>query len=187
MSENAAPTPSPMSQKQEDFLLLLERRAWGNQEGHERLARFKKLCGGTPTTVQATAEIKALQGLLATRRNDRGGKSRATTGAPDGHYAVYKDGSPILVLLDKPTEGKWAGYTFLTTVPMVPGLEPEPVKGEDAEFVLNEIQSAPSVAATNFGRITGRCPVCRRKLPQSFLEAGVGMHRECMMSVPASL
>lgn len=187
MSENAAQSPSLMSQKQEDFLLLLERRAWGNQDGPERMALFKKSCGGSPTTLQASAEIKGLQGLLATRRKDGAGNSRATTGAPEGHYAVYKDGIPILVLLDKPAEGKWAGYTFLTTVPTVPGLEPEPVRGEEAEFILNEIQAAPSVAATNFGRITGRCPVCRRKLPQSYREAGVGMHRQCMMSVPAEL
>ncbi|MCC3292407.1 hypothetical protein [Arthrobacter sp. zg-Y1110] len=180
MSENAAPTPSPMSQKQEDFLLLLERRVWGSREAPQRLAEFRQSCGGSPTTAQASAEIKKLQGLEASRPKPAG---RRRTDAPEGCYGVYKDGSIVLVKLSKPTEGKWAGYNFLTTVPIIPEQEPEPVRGEEARLILEEIQAEPSASATEFGRITRHCPFCRRKLSVAYLQAGVGIHSECRAKV----
>ena len=173
----AAPGNAPMmTPAQRAFLQKLTR----NNPGF--LAEFARRCGGAVTAKQASAEIKRLQSRptkplpLVTN-----GKGIATTTAPVGRYAVEALGRITLVEITKPTEGKWAGYTFVKTAPHLEGYTPEAVRGDEAVLVLNEIESDQRYCATRYGRITGRCGQCNRRLsdPQS-LSLGIGP--DCLMN-----
>lgn len=164
-----------MTPAQDAFLQKLTKDAPGGARAF--MAEFTRRCGGAVTSVQASAEIKRLQAdpvknvaPLATGPN-----GTATTTAPPGRYAVEALGLVTLVEVTKPTEGKWAGYTFIKHVPAYEGQTPETVRGQEAVLVLNEIQTHPQACSASYGRITGRCGICNRRLSDSqSLSMGIG-------------
>jgi hypothetical protein len=175
MPENA---PNLVTQPQLNFLRKLAHQVTG--DGNAHLAAFTASHSGAVTTVAASAEIKRLKALA-----DSGAKpparrqEAATTVAPVGRYAVDLPGNSMLVEITKPSSGRWAGYTFVKTVPLLAGVEPEPVKGKLAADVLKAIDENPRGCAGTYGRITGRCGQCNRRLSDpSSKELGVGP--ECM-------
>lgn len=178
MTENAA--PNMVTQPQLNFLRKLAHQVTG--DGNAHLAAFTDSHSGSVTTVAASAEIKRLKALVdsgavnppAPRR-----KEAATTVAPAGRYAVDLRGNSLLVEITKPSSGKWAGYTFVKTVPLVAEVAAEPVLGKLAVDVLKAIDENPRGCAGMYGRITGRCGQCHRRLSDpSSKELGVGP--ECM-------
>ena len=164
----------PMTDAQAAFIKRLAHQVVG--EGEEYLAKIAHKYGGGISTVQASTEIKHLQNLQSGARPIVQKNGRATTTAPPGRYAVKDtEGVPVIVEITKPTEGQWAGYTFVKTVPLIPNGQEMPVRGTEAVHVLNEIEKSPMLAAENYGRMTGRCGQCKRRLsdPQS-LQIGIG-------------
>lgn len=177
MPEN---TPRMATQPQMQLLRRVAHEVTGNGDAH--LAAFMASHSGALTTVVASAEIKRLKALSASgvakppapRRQEA-----ATTVAPVGRYAVDLPGNSMLVEITKPSSGPWAGYTFVKTVPLLAGVEPEPVKGRLAVDVLKAIDENPRGCAGMYGRITGRCGQCNRRLSDpSSKELGVGP--ECL-------
>jgi hypothetical protein len=179
MPENTAPMAS---EPQLQYILKLAHPATGDGRAH--LEALKASCGGALTVAQASAEIKRLKALPAGARPAAAPKKLQvlTTEAPPGRYAVELPGArgSSLVELSKPTSGKWNGYTFVKTVPIFEGGEPQPIKGEMAVLAIREIDANPLGTAAIYGVITGRCGQCNRRLSDaSSIAMGIGP--ECMM------
>lgn len=97
----------------------------------------------------------------------------AAVKVPAGRYALEgSDGITGFYLVEKPTDGKWIGHTFLKRQS---GEDLIPVKGAERAAVLRTIAQAPKEASILFGRKRGVCGVCNRTLtdPES-VAAGIG-------------
>lgn len=83
---------------------------------------------------------------------------------PAGHYAIDgEDGLLKFYEVDRPTEGRWAGYTF---VAVQASDERHPVRGYAARRTILEKIVAVGIQAAmeRYGREIGRCGHCRRTL-----------------------
>ncbi len=93
---------------------------------------------------------------------------------PAGRYAIRgTDGVVKFYVVDKPTEGKWAGCTF---VDQQAGDDLHPVKDRARRTdILAAIGVDPLSASRLYGTELGRCGVCNRTLtdPDS-IAAGIG-------------
>lgn len=92
-----------------------------------------------------------------------------------GHYAVASatgNNDLDFFRVDRPTEGRWAGRTF---VKRVIGGHPEyAVRGEAAREALARIAADPD-AGPRYGREIGRCCRCNRRLTDEVSRAaGIG-------------
>lgn len=100
--------------------------------------------------------------------------------APAGHYAVRTPaGLPhglTFVRVDRPTEGRWAGRTFVKQI--VGGHPAELIRGAAAIAILLLIEADVEAAAQLYGQEIGRCCVCNRTLtdPES---RRLGIGPEC--------
>ena len=94
---------------------------------------------------------------------------------PAGRYAVDgEDGTLKFYRVDRPTEGRWAGYTF---VKVQASDELHPVKGRIASAaILNKIVAVgPQEAMLRYGREIGSCGHCGRTLTnEESRERGIG-------------
>jgi len=99
---------------------------------------------------------------------------------PEGHYAVASEtGNNDLDFfrVDRPTEGKWAGRTFVKRV--VGGKPDFGVRGEAAVKVCERIVAAGvREAALLYGQEIGRCCRCNRHLTDEDSRA-FGMGPDC--------
>lgn len=92
---------------------------------------------------------------------------------PEGRYAIDFEGQLRFFKVDRPAEGRWAGYVF---VKEQAGDDLYPVRGPRRDRVLTAIAAADPVAATlRYGLELGKCGVCGRTLtdPES-RAAGIG-------------
>lgn len=99
---------------------------------------------------------------------------------PAGHYAVPSltgNNDLDFFRVDKPTEGKWAGYIF---VKRVIGGRPDNRVTKTTKFqALNAIrQAGPAAAAMLYARELGRCSTCNRHLTDE-ISRRVGKGPEC--------
>src|SRR5688572_7721485 len=77
-----------------------------------------------------------------------------------GRYAVEHDGVLKFYKVDKPTEGRWAGYTF---VEVQASDETYPVRNRNArEEILALIAVDPQAAMVRYGMELGHCGHCGR-------------------------
>lgn len=92
---------------------------------------------------------------------------------PEGHYAVDgEDGTLKFYKLDKPTEGRWAGYTFLKVQASDDFF---PVKGAAKHVIIEKIAADVRGALVRYGHELGKCGVCNRTLTNKpSREAGIG-------------
>lgn len=92
---------------------------------------------------------------------------------PAGRYAVDNaDGELRFYKVDRPTEGRWEGYTF---VKVLASDEEHPVRGKAAVSVLEKIAMDPAAASTRYGHEIGRCGICNRTLTDEDSRArGIG-------------
>lgn len=91
---------------------------------------------------------------------------------PAGRYAVEVDGKLGFFKVDQPTEGRWAGYTFVKQ--MASDTE-YAVRGDRKDLVLSAIANAPQAASVRYGREIGACGVCGRTLTDEGSRArGIG-------------
>lgn len=103
-------------------------------------------------------------GHRAYRYRDRGWNEvkRLRRLVPAGHFAVKMDDRWRFYRIDKPTEGRWAGYTF---VKVQASDDYWPVKGQQKLLdVLGKIAEDPRAAAIRYGKEIGRCAICNRTL-----------------------
>lgn len=95
---------------------------------------------------------------------------------PEGYYAIASKGDNdlLFVKVDRPTQGKWSGYTFVKMI--VGGHEPTPIRGGQATDVLARIMAAGVVESMAlYGQEIGRCGHCNRVLTDDESRArGIG-------------
>lgn len=100
-------------------------------------------------------------------------KITVTTDLPAGRYAVQGlDGTVMRYQIDKPENGKWAGWTFVRDLDTK-----EPIKDRDhKQAILDELAEAGYLeSAKLYGKTTGECGICHKTLtnPES-IAAGIG-------------
>lgn len=90
-----------------------------------------------------------------------------------GYYAIEVDGVLKFYRVDRPTEGKWAGYTFLS---VQASDDFWPIKNRDQKRAILELIAAdPKAAGARYGREIGRCYRCHRTLTDATSRAnGIG-------------
>lgn len=96
---------------------------------------------------------------------------------PEGYYAVTsRTGNNDLdfFAVDRPTEGRWAGYVFVKRV--IGGHVDTPVRGAEARMALEAIvEQGVSESQALYGREIGRCGACNRTLTDELSrELGIG-------------
>ncbi|AWY06555.1 hypothetical protein HOT45_gp54 [Gordonia phage Trine] len=96
---------------------------------------------------------------------------------PAGRYALEtttEDATNTVAFyrVDRPTEGKWAGRTFLK---LLRSDDEVAVRGASAKAILDRIAADPEAASKRFGQEIGECGVCGRTLTNdASREAGIG-------------
>jgi hypothetical protein len=88
-------------------------------------------------------------------------------------YAVEIDGTLKFYQIDKPRDGRWAGYTF---VKVQASDETYPVKNPKLNIkILSQILKDPAEAMLRYGKEIGRCGHCGRTLTnEESRERGIG-------------
>lgn len=163
-----------MTPKQVEFLRTLAVEAMGEQDAKAYLDQLRT-DHPRPSAEQASAWIDELKDRKTHSPITAPPKARG--GLPSvaaGRYAVTADdGTVLLYKVDRPTEGKFAGWTFVKWV-RENGYE-SALRKPQAERVLARIAENPMDALVAYGRRTGVCGVCGRKLtdPES-VEQGIG-------------
>ena len=92
---------------------------------------------------------------------------------PAGRYAVdTEEGHLAFYRVDRPTEGKWAGYTF---VKVQASDELHRVRGQAAKAVLAKMAVDPTAAMLRYGQDIGECGHCGRTLTdETSRQLGIG-------------
>ena len=148
-------------------------------------------CGGYIQAEQGHIEQTAAEGWKVFHNGDcpqivhglPGSEARARSdgkpwpNVPAGRYAVKSlSGNNDLDFfrVDRPTQGTWAGRTFVKRV--IGGRADTPVRGASAEKVLKAILAAgPDKAMALFGQTLGYCGRCGRSLTDETSRAlGIG-------------
>lgn len=181
----ATPRPTtaegaPMSDSQRAFLRRLAHQITG--DGDAFVDAFLSRHGGAPTSQDASAALKNLQGRREAGESAPKTKgTRLTTAAPSGRYAVTLPGTtnPLLVQINRPKTGRWAGYTFVVEVSFLPGGEQRPVLGREAELALEAISADPRGCSARYGTLTGHCGLCNLRLRNEASKA-LGIGPECI-------
>jgi hypothetical protein len=159
--------------KQTDFIRTLLAERAGNEAAE---AVRDALNARRPQGISAAVASDAITRLLAIKVPRR---ATAPEGdeptVPAGHYAtISRTGSQDLDFwrVDCPTEGRWAGRTFVKRV--IGGHEDTPVRGEEARQALAAIAGDPE-AGPRYGQEIGRCYRCNRTLTdQTSRDLGIG-------------
>lgn len=91
----------------------------------------------------------------------------------DGHYAlVAADGTVKFYEVNSPTEGKWAGRTF---VAVQASDDRHAVRNPAARTaILAAIAADPKAAMLRYGAELGRCGHCNRTLTSEWRKVGIG-------------
>lgn len=92
----------------------------------------------------------------------------------NGYYALEAEhGATAFYRVDSPTEGKWAGFTF---VKIVAGPDEHNIKNPGIrKSIITRIAANPLAASTLYGQKIGRCGVCHTRLTnEESRERGIG-------------
>lgn len=124
-------------------------------------------CGHCKGSHDSVAAVRACSGRPDRPRTD------APTDVPSGRYAVKVDGDLNFYKVNKPTEGRWAGYVF---VDQVVGDNYYGIKVRaNREKILAAIAVNPGERSRRYGREIGECGVCGRQLTDAASRAaGIG-------------
>lgn len=100
---------------------------------------------------------------------------------PEGMYAVPGGETRLKVRIDKPEEGKWKGFVFVKDGAEYGRGERYGMQKPNSVYVgkisdeLRIIQANPEAASVAYGRLTGTCGRCGRKLEDAAsIAAGIG-------------
>ena len=119
----------------------------------------------------------------------RGDAKQHKWSMPPGRYALLVDPEPWggstggadatewrFYQVDKPTLGRWAGYTFIKRLIGAPGdYKKVDMRQDERNKMLAAIERNPKLASLNYGKQAGVCGICSSPLtnPES-LAAGIG-------------
>jgi hypothetical protein len=151
-------TLRPASDKQKAFVrtLLAER------EGNPTAEAIRGALNVARTSSQLTAAVvsDAITRLLELPKN------QAKVEAPAGRYALpAEDGHFVFYKVDRPTEGKWAGYVFVKQlVGSVGSWDEQRLSRQTADSTLARIAADPEEAARMFGIKAKACGMCASPL-----------------------
>lgn len=139
------------------------------------IARLEDVEGGKTVLMREASEVISwLHTLPLTGQAKADPAPKATLpDVPAGRYAVVIDSVTKFFKVDRPTEGKWAGYTFLK---IQASDELYPVRDRDTKRqVLELIAQDPKEAMLRYGREIGACGHCGRTLTDEQSRAyGIG-------------
>lgn len=174
-SKGEAPVPTagsgtPPSEKQLAFLRTL---------CDERGLDFDSIADGLDRR-SASAKIDEVKAMDRPGREGEG-EARSILDRlviPAGRYAIASsDGGWEFYQVDRPDEGKWAGYVFLSRLHGAPG-DWSRVAVRDLvqkSVVFTAIDEDTMAAAVAFGRESGECSQCGSPLSnQKSIDAGIG-------------
>jgi hypothetical protein len=182
--ERAARGSDVPTDKQKAFVrtLLAERGGVHTAESVRSLLNDHRTAG----TLTRKVVSKAIETLLATPKAPAAHVPASApqvaqdapqvVDVPAGHYAIASRGTNDLmfVRVDRPTEGKWAGRTF---VKMIVGGHPDaPVaRNRVADVLARIVEAGTDDAARLYGQEIGRCCRCNRTLTdEASRAAGIG-------------
>jgi hypothetical protein len=122
--------------------------------------------------------------LVNAQRKDSGKGRKSWPNVPEGKYALLmarggpqeNDHDWYFYKVDKPTEGRWSGYTFVKRLIGAPGNWREiKVDKSRADEVMNRIAGDPKKAMLDFGFQTVSCGACGSPLSKKeSRERGLG-------------
>jgi hypothetical protein len=167
----------PWTTKQRSFLqaLIAERPTWAARENLADLP-FDQFDGVTKR--DASRYIKAALAQPKETKTSHAPSTQAPAPkVPQGYYAVDSatgNNDTDFYKVDTPTEGRWAGRTFVKRV--IGGKGDTPVRGAEGLAALARIEAAGvKAAAERYGREIGRCGKCNRTLTdEESRAAGIG-------------
>jgi len=171
---NAVYTSYPATEKQISFLeRLVSERLVDETLAADIAFELEQPSG--PSKSGTSELIDDLMKLPYTRalQTKTGPKQQPLPDVPGGRYAIEKDGVVKFYRVDRPSDGKWAGWTF---VKVQASDDFYPVKGAGAREVLDSILAAGTRAASvRYGHELGACGVCGRTLTDEDSRAnGIG-------------
>lgn len=158
------------------------------QPTDKQIALFNKLCtqiqgkpytAGFGATVDRKAASAAIDAALKLTHESKRAQTQPiqpieSPEVPAGRYAIENDEGKLgFFQIDRPTEGRWSGYTF---VKYQASDETYPVKNrEQRERILSKIAQDVKSAMLRYGREIGKCGHCGRTLTdEDSRAAGIG-------------
>lgn len=170
-----------MTDKQEAFIKKLADERHMDPDAKNRLLQL--VDSGTMPTWQASQTIDWLMrqplrttpvaAFSSTPQSYSPSRYQPLPEVPEGRFAVEHEGTLKFFIVDKPTEGKWAGRTFVKV--QASDLE-YPIKNPDKRLeILNLIAVDPQGAMLRYGKELGHCGHCGRTLTnEESRERGIG-------------
>jgi cell pole-organizing protein PopZ len=161
-------TPKPASEASINFLVKLS--AERTPHVAESVIREWAATMGQRTVSSKIDELKKLPVVAKAAE-----EATTTPDVPAGRYAVTgEDGATKFYRVDRPTEGKWAGYVF---VKVQAGDELHPLRGKAAKnaVLAKIVADGVQEAMLRYGREIGECGHCGRTLTnEESRELGIG-------------
>lgn len=159
------------SEKQVKYAIdLLAEREWPDIVSEQDLRNMERR--------QVTKLIDGLK--AAPRKRDDEFRVDVTQHVPEGRYALDIEGDSdndlVFYQIDKPTEGQWAGCTFVKQLVGAPGaFRKLNIYGMRAARVLMRVAEDPQAASLRFGKETQTCGICHSPLTnKKSRELGIG-------------
>lgn len=177
-AQAASVTEAPVTEAQRSFLAVLANRVTSTPAQANDAAQAAQVGAGAASISKRDASaligrLKALQApapAQVTAKADSPAES--TVAVPEGRYAVEVDGVLKFFKVDCPTEGRWAGYTFIK---VQASDEWYPVGRASRQAILAKIAEDPKAASIRYGHELGACGVCGRTLTdEASRAAGIG-------------
>lgn len=162
------------STKQVSFLKSLLDERKGQHRAEEIRAEMNTMWSLRRfTKAEASKRITELMGMAKTA-TPAPAAAAPSVDVPAGRYAVEtEEGHLAFYKVDRPTEGRWAGYTFVKL--QVSDDEQRLPSRAAEQGVLRKIAEDPQAAMLRYGREIGSCGHCGRTLTnEESREAGIG-------------
>lgn len=163
-------TVEPATRKQVDYIKdLIDTREVAGK------AKLKDTAEGLSKSL-ASAWIERLKELPREKVQQEQGRSFKTieSDVPEGRYAVTgEDGTTDFYRVDRPIEGKWAGYIF---VKLQLSDDYQRVPFRNSQAVLDKIENAGvKESMLRYGKELGHCGHCGKTLTNNeSIELGIG-------------
>ena len=175
--ERGAGRPEPVAtDNQHTFVakLVTERDTDGMNDAYR--ARISDILAGRGKPLTKAGASTLIDGLLTLPHRSAPCAPAEPTAVtvPAGRYALDGSGvnETVFYRVDRPEEGKWAGYTFVSRLE---GPSEERVPRTQKEGILARIAEDPAAASARYGREIGACGVCGRRLTNDDSRAaGIG-------------
>jgi Family of unknown function (DUF6011) len=169
-------TPASATEKQLDFIKsLASERDWqSGLNGNDYERCFDTVCDGSKFVGKAEAS-DLISALLALPKVATPFAEKASgQNVPEGYYAIDIDDTVKFYRVDRPTEGKWAGRTFVSVQASdeFHSLRNSETRNNVLAAILAQ---GPDTATARYGQLIGRCGVCNRTLTDEISRSlGIG-------------